>query len=236
MLIIRTLLATISSITVLFLLTKLLGNKQISEMNLFDYINGITIGSIAAEMAIAETWSQLWTTLIAMILYGVTGFMLSVLTIKSIRARRFFSGTPLLLIENGKLYPENLKTAKLDTGDLLTRARNAGYFDPSQIAYAILEGNGKISFMPKKADRPVTLKDLGQAPEDDKLCANVILDGVIMEDNLKYTGNNIKWLQSELHKHGFSSPSDVFLASVDGNNKITFYPQNENKVMKNFFE
>lgn len=236
MFIIRTVLATVSSITVMFLLTKLLGNKQISEMNLFDYINGITIGSIASEMAVSDTWEQLWTSLIAMVLYGVTGFILSVLTIKSIKARRFFSGTPLLLIENGKIYPENIKTAKLDTGDLLTRARNAGYFDLSQIAYAILEGNGKISFMPKKADRPITLKDLGQTPEDDKLCANVILDGVVMEDNLRYTGNNMKWLQNELHKQGYSSPSDIFLASVDGNNKITFYPQCDRKVMKNFFE
>ena len=162
MIIIKTVLTALSSIIIMFLISKLLGNKQISELNMFDYINGITIGSIASEMAVADSWENVWIAGIAMIIYGLTGFLLSVFTIKSIKARRFFAGTPLLLIEDGKMYPENIKTAKLDTGDLLTRARNAGYFDISQISYAILENNGKISFLPKAVEKPVTLKDLGQ--------------------------------------------------------------------------
>lgn len=236
MFILKTILATIGSIAVMFMLSKLLGNKQISEMNLFDYVNGITIGSIASEMAVSDNWKDLVSALTAMILYGVTGFLLSMLTIKSIRARRFVAGTPLLLIENGKIYNENLKTAKLDTSDLLTRARNSGYFDLSQVNYAILENNGKISFLPKKADSPLTPRDLGQTPPDEKLCVNVILDGIVMEDNLKHTGNNMKWLTNEMHKQGFSTPSDIFLAIVDGNNKLTIYPQCEHKVQKNLFE
>ena len=236
MFILKTILATIGSIAVMFMLSKLLGNKQISEMNLFDYVNGITIGSIASEMAVSDNWKDLVSALTAMILYGVTGFLLSMLTIKSIRARRFVAGTPLLLIENGKIYNENLKTAKLDTSDLLTRARNSGYFDLSQVNYAILENNGKISFLPKKADSQLTPRDLGQTPPDEKLCVNVILDGIVMEDNLKHTGNNMKWLTNEMHKQGFSTPSDIFLAIVDGNNKLTIYPQCEHKVQKNLFE
>ena len=149
MIIIKTVLTALSSIIIMFLISKLLGNKQISELNMFDYINGITIGSIASEMAVADNWENVWVAGIAMTIYGLTGFLLSIFTIKSIKARRFFAGTPLLLIEDGKIYPENIKTAKLDTGDLLTRARNAGYFDISQISYAILENNGKISFLPK---------------------------------------------------------------------------------------
>ena len=235
MLILKTFIATISSIVVMFLISKMLGNKQISQLNLFDYINGITIGSIAAEMAIADNMKDVWISLTAMIIYGLAGFILSVLTIKSIKARHLFSGTPLLLIENGKIYPQNIKTAKLDTGDLLTQARNAGYFDISQIAYAILENNGTISFMPKTTERPITLKDLGQEREDEKLVTNVILDGVVMEGNLKYTGNDIKWLSKELHKQGISSPSDVFLGTVDGNNVLTIYPQNDEKVKKDYF-
>ncbi len=236
MFILKTVLATVGSITAMFFISKLLGNKQISEMNLFDYINGITIGSIASEMAVSGSIKEFLSALTATVLYGVTGFILSVVTIKSIKARRLFSGTPLLLIENGKIYPENLKTAKLDTEDLLTRARNSGYFDLSQINYAILENNGKISFLPKNAEKPVTLKDLGQHPENDRLCANVILDGIIMEENLRHTGNDIKWLNREMHKQGFSSPSDIFLATVDGNNTLTIFPQYDKKVSKNLFD
>ena len=108
MFIIKTIIATIGSIVIMFLISKMLGNKQISQLNLFDYINGITIGSIAAEMAVAEDMQDIWISLVAMIIYGLTGFILSMLTIKSIKARRLVSGTPLLLIENGKLYPENI--------------------------------------------------------------------------------------------------------------------------------
>lgn len=236
MFIIKTLLASIGSIAVMFLLSKLMGNKQISEMNLFDYINGITIGSIAAEMAVSGKPDEFWKAIIAMVVYGATGFLLSMLTIKSIKARRFFAGTPLLLIENGKIYPENMKTAKLDTSDLLTRARNSGYFDLSQISYAILENNGKISFMPKKAEKPITLSDLGKTAEDDKLCINVILDGVIMEENLRHTGNDVKWLSNELHKQGYSSPTKIFLATVDGNNQLSLFPECKEKNQKNFFD
>lgn len=236
MIIIKTVLTALSSIIIMFLISKLLGNKQISELNMFDYINGITIGSIASEMAVADSWENVWVAGIAMTIYGLTGFLLSVFTIKSIKARRFFAGTPLLLIEDGKMYPENIKTAKLDTGDLLTRARNAGYFDISQISYAILESNGKISFLPKAVEKPVTLKDLGQKKPDEKLCVNVILDGVVMEGNLKYTGNDIKWLTAQMRKQGFTSPSDIFLGIVDGNNSFTAYPQNNEKNQKNYFD
>ena len=203
---------------------------------MFDYITGITIGSIASEMAVAETGKDIWIAAIAMAIYGLSAFGLSILTIKAIKARRFFAGTPLLLIEDGKLYPENIKTAKLDISDLLTRARNSGYFDISQISYAILENNGKISFMPKATERPITLKDLGKEKDDEKLVVNVILDGVVMEGNLKYTGNDMKWLSNELHKQNFSSPSDIFLGTVDQNNKLTLYPQNDQKVLKDYFE
>ena len=235
MFILKAVITSLGSIIIMFLISKLLGNKQISELNVFDYITGITIGSIASEMAVSEKAKDVWIAATAMVVYGLITFALSILTIKSIKARRIFAGTPLLLIEDGKIYPENLKTAKLDTSDLLTRARNSGYFDISQVAYAILENNGKISFLPKTTERPITLKDLGQERPDDKLVTNVILDGVIMEGNLKYTGNDMKWLSKEMHKLGFSEPSDIFLGTVDQNNKLRLYPQYEHKVLKDFF-
>ena len=234
MFILKAVLTALGSIIIMFLISKLLGNKQISELNLFDYITGITIGSIASEMAVAEKMKDVWIATIAMVVYGIVTFALSILTIKSIRARRIFAGNPLLLIEDGKIYPENLKTAKLDTSDLLTRARNSGYFDISEISYAILENNGKISFLPKAVEKPITLKDLGREKEDDKLTVNVILDGVIMEGNLKYTGNDEKWLSKEMHKLGFSDVSDIFLGTVDSNNNLRLYPQYEHKVLKDY--
>ena len=113
----HTILATVGSIIVMFAISKLLGNKQISQLTLFDYINGITIGSIASEMAVSQEMDELIVPVIAMVLYGLTGFLLSVLTMKSIHCRHFLSGKPILLIEKGKIYPENLKTCLLYTSD-----------------------------------------------------------------------------------------------------------------------
>ena len=197
----HTILATVGSIIVMFAISKLLGNKQISQLTLFDYINGITIGSIASEMAVSQEMNE-----------------------------------PILLIEKGKIYPENLKTAKLDVNDLLSRARTSGYFDISKIYYAILETNGTISFMERATEAPLTPKDLGYEKQDEKLCTDLILDGVIMEDNLKYAGKEIKWLTNEIRKQGCSSPDKVFLCIVDGNDKVTVFPKTQESNKKIYFD
>ncbi len=234
--IIHTIFATLGSIIVMFLISKLLGNKQISQLTLFDYINGITIGSIAAEMAVSQKMDELFVPVVAMVLYGITGFLLSVVTMKSLRCRHFLSGKPILLIEKGKLYPENLKTAKLDIDDLLSRARTSGYFDLSKISYAILETNGTISFMERAAESPLTPKDLNYDKPDERLCINLILDGVVMEENLKYAGKEIKWLTNQLHAQGYSSPDQIFLCTVDQNEKVTFFPQSPKGNKKIYFD
>ena len=131
-------------------------------------------------MAVSQEMDELIVPVIAMVLYGLTGFLLSVLTMKSIHCRHFLSGKPILLIEKGKIYPENLKTAKLDVNDLLSRARTSGYFDISKIYYAILETNGTISFMERATESPLTPKYLGyekqgcSSPDKVFLC---IVDG-----------------------------------------------------------
>ncbi len=234
--IIHTILATVGSIIVMFIISKLLGNKQISQLTLFDYINGITIGSIAAEMAVSQEMDELVVPIIAMILYGLTGFLLSVFTMRSIHCRHFLSGKPILLIEKGKIYPENLKTAKLDVNDLLSRARTSGYFDISKISYAILETNGTISFMERAAEAPLTPKDLGYQKEDERLCINLILDGVVMEDNLRYAGKEIKWLTNEIKKQGCPSPDKVFLCTVDDKDNVTVFPKTAESNKKIYFD
>lgn len=234
--ILHTIAATFGSIIILFIITKLMGNKQISQLNLFDYINGITIGSIAAEMAVSDEVKDLFQPALAMVIYGGAGLLLSWLTMKSINFRKYISGEPLLLIENGKLYPKNLKTAKLDTGDLLTRARSQGYFDISKIEYAIFENTGAISFMPKAEEAPLTPKDIGCKKEADKLVVNLIMDGFVIEKNLKRCGKESKWLLKQLSAQGYSSPSQIFLAVIDKDDKLTIFPNSEESNPTNYFE
>ena len=150
------------SLAVLFLLCRLNGQRQISQMSLFDYINSITIGSIAAELATdLENWQR---TLTAMAVYGAAIALIGYLTCKSLGLRKLLNGTPLLLFENGNLYKANLLRAKLDVNEFLTQCRVVGYHDLSQLAAVVLETNGQLSFLPKAEQRPATPQDLGLTP------------------------------------------------------------------------
>lgn len=215
---------SVASLVVLFLLTKLMGYRQMSQMSLFDYINGITIGSIAAEMA--TNLEDYHRPLAAMVVYGLFAVCLSLLSDKSVKARRFLNGKPLILLQNGTLYEENLKKAKIDLNEFLEQCRVSGYFDIASLQTVLLEGNGRFSFLPKAADRPVTPADLGLAPVQDDLTAVLILDGQIMEKNLKHAGKENKWLTAQLHAHGFSDAAEVLLATCNQENKLTIFAKN----------
>lgn len=209
------------SIAVLFVLTKLSGSRQISEMSFFDYVIGITIGSIAAEMAtnIDLEW---WKGILAMTIYTLTGILLSFISQKSISARKFISGQPIILIEKGKILRKNLNKAKIEINDLLTSARSNGYFNLADIEYAIMETTGKISFMPVALKRQLTPKDFNFAPMADGLYINVIIDGRIMEKDLKNADMTKKELKEHLKDRG-KKAEDILLATVDNKKQLTIF-------------
>ena len=222
---------SLGSIIALFILTKLMGYRQMSQMSMFDYINGITIGSIAAEMA-TSLESNFTQPMTAMIVYALADLFLSWFSSKSIKARKVIEGAPLVLLNNGELYRENLKKAKIDVSEFLVQCRVNGYFDISKLETAILEGNGKISFLPKSSDRPLTPSDMQLSPQQDYMVANVILDGKIMEENLKHTGNDEKWLHNQIKAQGAKQVEDVLLATCDMSNQVTVYLKSNQKEAK----
>ena len=214
-----------------FILTKMMGYRQMSQMSMFDYIIGITIGSIAAEMStsLEDSFTQ---PLTAMIVYAFVALVLAWLTSKSIKVRRVVEGEPLVLLNHGELYRRNLKKAKMDVTEFLAQCRVNGYFDVSKLECAILEGNGKISFLPKVEDRPVTPSDMQLTPEQDYLVSNVILDGKIMNENLKNMGKNEKWLHSQITAQGAKQVEDVLLATCDRSDKVSVYLKDNKKEPK----
>ena len=215
---------SIASIVELFILCKLMGYRQLSQLSMFDYVNGITIGNIAAEMATSLE------PLIAMIVYAMAALLLSWWSSKSIQARRIISGKPTLLLNNGKLFEKNFRKAKIDLNEFLSQCRINGYFDISELESAILEENGHISFLPKSGNRPLTPGDMQLTPERDSLVANLIIDGHIMPHNLKASGKDEKWLTSQLKTYGISDVKDVFLATCDLNQKFTVYTYTKGEI------
>ena len=190
-----------ASVIVLFLLTKLMGKRQMSQLSMFDYIIGITIGSIAAEMATALE-GDFTKPLIAMVVYALFALLFSWLPEKSLACRRLITGKARILLADGKIYRDNFKKAHLDLNEFLCQCRNAGYFSLDGVQTAVLEQNGKISFQPRAARRPVTPQDLGLSPEAEKPQTTVIADGVILHENLKSTGNTELWLEKRAARSG----------------------------------
>lgn len=225
---------SLTSLIVLFILTKLMGNKEMSQLSMFDYIIGITIGSIAAEMATALE-NDFWQPLLAMVIYALVSIVISFISSKSLKARRIIIGATLILLDNGKLYFENFKKAKLDLDEFLMLCRINGYFNLSDIQTALLESNGKISFLPKAEKRPTITADFNLKPKQDRIAVNVILDKKIIYNNLKYTGNDYVWLQNQLAKQGIKNVEDVFLAICDSENKLSIYTKNSLKNSHDFF-
>lgn len=210
------------SIIVLFILTKLMGNREMSQLSMFDYAVSITIGSIAAEMATALETNFL-QPLIAMAIYAVITILTSYIASKFLPARRFIDGKSLILLNNGKLYRNNLKKAKIDLSEFLTECRNKGFFNIADIQTAILEGNGKISILPLASKRPATPEDLNITPSQEKTLVTLILDGEILYDNLEHINKDKNWLYQELKKQNYPSEKPIFLATVDDKLNLSIY-------------
>lgn len=217
------------SVIALFLLTKLMGYHQISNMSVFDYINSITIGSIAAEMATDVNGDYL-KCLAAIIVYAIVAVTLSKICQKSITLRRLINGKAITLYMHGKLYKENLKKAKMDVDELLIECRINGYFDLSQIEAIVLEPNGKISILPITENKPVTPKDLGITPTQEELFANVIVDGQILKYNLEHIDRDEQWLQQQLATQNIKDVEDVFLAICDRQGNFHAYKKIKHTV------
>lgn len=214
-------LTTLASFGVLFLVAKFIGHKQIAQFDFFDYITGITIGSIAAEMA--TELEEPWKPLTAMVIYGGVTLLLSIITNKFPRSRKYLNGTPTILMDHGKLYRENLKKAKLDLSEFMVMCRQQGYFDLTSIETAIFEYNGKLTILPVTSQRPATPNDLNLAPEQELLFTELIMDGRILENNLKRMGLDRTWLDKQLRQRRVNSARDVFLAVCDRNLKLILF-------------
>ena len=217
----KIILTSLSSAAVLFILAKLMGHKQIVQLDLFDYITGITIGSIAAEFA-TELENPI-QPLIAMIVYGLIAVCLSILTSKFPRIRKYINGTPTILMNDGKLYRKNMKKARLDLSEFLVLCRQSGYFDLSAIQTAIFEYNDQLTILPTSGQRPATPDDLSLTPPPACIFTEVIMDGRIMGENLHRKGLNEQWLQKQLELQGYRSAKEVYLGLCDQNNQLSLY-------------
>ena len=218
----RVVFTAILSVVALFITTKIMGHKQVAQLDFFDYVSGITIGSIGAELA-TELEEPL-QPLIALVIYCLASLLLSLITHKLPKARKYINGTPTLLFDDGKLYRPNLKKAKIDLSEFMLMCREQGFFDPEEIAVAILEHNGKLSVLPRAASRPATPNDLGIAVKQAHVGTELIMDGRILGENLKRIQKDEEWLTASLKTRGYQSAKEIFLGIYHADeDRLTLY-------------
>ena len=220
--IIKLLLTSLLSVAALFIITKIMGHKQVAQLDFFDYVSGITIGSIGAELATELEEPE--KPLIALAIYGLVSILLNTTAHKIPKTRKYINGTPTVLMDGGKLYRKNLKQAKLDLSEFLLLCREQGYFDLEEIQTAIFEHNGKLSILPKASNRPATPDDLKITAKATHIGVEIIMDGRVMGENLSRVGRDANWLTKRLKAQGHNDAKEIFLGIYHAEeDKLTFY-------------
>ena len=206
---------SVISFIYLFIISKILGKKQIAQLEFIDYAVGIPLGSIAAEWS-TQTEEPFYFYIIAMTIYFVLAFLVAIIGRKTTFLKRLFKGKPSTLIYEGKINYKQLQKCNIDVNDLLSMLREKNYFDISDVAYAIFEPSGELSVLPKGNQRPVVIEDVDKkAIQEASLTNVVIVDGKISKSGLKEVNKDKKWLYKQLNLTDKKDLKNIILATYD---------------------
>ncbi|MDP4103732.1 MAG: DUF421 domain-containing protein [Bacillota bacterium] len=204
---------------ILLITTKMLGKKQISELSFFEYVSGITIGSIAGEV-ITGLESNPYHGALAIVMFGLVTLLVDFLSLKSKTFRDVVEGRGTVIIKDGKILEENVKKEKYTLDEISALLRQKDIFRVADVEFAVLEPRGTLSALLKKENRPLTPKDLQLKTANEKEPQTIIMDGSILDEALRASGKNRGWLQLELEKLGVTL-ENVFLGQVDSYGELT---------------
>ncbi|GGB47027.1 DUF421 domain-containing protein [Fictibacillus barbaricus] len=203
----------------LFLLTKWLGKKQLAELSFFEYVTGITIGSIAAEVTMGLE-RHIMHGIIAMSIWTLFPIVMGLISLKNKKVRDFVEGKATIVIKDGKVMEDNLKKERYSIDELMEELRSKNVFQISDVEFAVIEPNGDVSVLLKKENQPLTAKDMQLKVAPIKEPQTVIMDGKVIDEPLSTIGLNRGWLNEELEKIGVSV-DNVFLGQIDSYGQLT---------------
>lgn len=198
----------------LLIMARILGKQQISQLTFFDYVLGITIGSIAATLSV-DLSSRAWPHWVGLMVWALIVWALQWFTLKYRSAAKYIVGEPTVVIMNGQIMENAMRSIRYTLSDVLEQLRDKGVFDLKQVGFAVVETNGKVSVLLKPEYLPATPKDLNLATQPSGLSTELVYDGIIIEENLKQANVDQLWLKKELKKQNINHISEVFLASLD---------------------
>lgn len=212
-------LQTFVAFTAVLALTKVLGKEQVGQLTLYDYVNGITIGSIAATVATDDP-GKVGTHLLDLVIFAFLTFFLSYGALKSRYFRRLVEGTPTLVLWNGKVLDRNLARNRYSIDELKAMLRTRDVFNLNEVQAAVLETNGQVNVLLKPEHRPVTRQDLHVPTQAERLPLDLVTEGAIHDTNLRRLGRDRAWLLDQLRNEGVSNLKDVLYAALDSTGKL----------------
>ncbi|MGI5840355.1 MAG: DUF421 domain-containing protein [bacterium] len=221
------------SFSALLLLVRLMGKQQISEMTFFDYIVGITIGSIAADLSVM-TEVPAAPTLLGMVIWCAMPVLLAAAGLHRVWLRKVVEGEAVIVIANGKILEQNLRKLRITLDDLLAQLRVKDVFKISDVEFALFEANGRLSVLKKTAVQPVSRNDFNIPLEPEGLPTNLVMDGILLKDALASLHLTPTWLLHHLAANNIAGPAAVFLAQIDvrGNLHLDFYGERPSLTIK----
>ena len=216
-----------------FVVMRLMGKRQVGQLQPYELAVAIMISALAA-VSMEDISIPLINSIIPIVLIMSMQIIVSTFSLNSKGARNILCGRPSVVVENGKIVEEELKNLRVNLNDILEQLRLAGYYNISDVEFAIMETNGQLSVIPKSQKRPLNPEDMNINTSYEGLCHSLIVDGQIDYDSLKKVGLNEKWLREELRKFGIKDIENVFSASIDTHGNLYFQKKQdkENKNMK----
>lgn len=204
---------------VLLIYTRLLGKQQVSELSYFDYILGITIGSIAASFTVDLTTNRI-NCFVGITVWAAAAYIMQYAVIKSRRLSKLIDGQPVVAVMDGRILEDNLKKARYRVMDILEMLREKDVFDPSEVAFAILETDGELSVLKKPEFQNVKASDLNIKNEKMGIGREVVFNGEIVKQNLEEAGKTKEWLVKSLDEKNIESIGEVFIALLYEGDKL----------------
>ncbi|MDI9481218.1 MAG: DUF421 domain-containing protein [Bacillota bacterium] len=213
------LIRTVLAFVTLFVVARLLGKQQLSQLTFYEYITGITMGDIAASIAIDAGRSPLYYML-ALVAFAILTLGTGVITEKSRPLRKLIEGEPVVLVHNGKILEHNMAKSGYNMENLMMQLRERDAFDIREVEFAIAETDGYLTVLKKSQNRPVTQADLGVDTKYEGVPSEIIVDGQVIHQNLKQNHLDEAWLIARLQSMGYNSPQEIPYASLDSEGNL----------------
>lgn len=204
----------LGSMTMLFVLTRILGKKQISQLTFFEYVTGIVIGDLAGFMS-TDIEANYIHGATALLIWFAVPLVAETLALKNKTLSVWLEGRGTVFIREGKVLEENLRKERYTGDELMEQLRTKGVFNPQEVEFAILEASGELSVMLKEEYQPLTADTLGIRTKRSPPPQAVIIDGMVQQDGLSLLGLSRSWLEGELERRGHTADR-IFLAVADG--------------------